>query len=594
MFNRFKSILNFNRNSIIGRIMIGYLVIIVVPIWVIGMIVYNISYRNVINESMLNQQGLMNQSVSNIDTKLRQIEGIYQILQTNSQLQDYLNGVYMDDADRVFNYNKYINPLFNYIINSNDIIQKITIYKYDRQIKGVGDVLVDADRLSVLDRVEEDTLKGKGVWYWDNSDTIGTSLKYYKGIYNDTYSKYLAMIELDIKPDFISSYLQTVNGSDKAGIYFFSKKNELLKLNMYNDPYNLVFNQNRRFIESKLANRNYFYFRAGKDVVTVIKQEIGGIDMNVVILNFLNDELENARKVKNYILVICIILLTLFSFIYYFISFNISRRIINLAQHMKQNRNKSRLFTEEHSKEDEIGFLVESYNSMITENEELVNKVYKAEVLRKEAAYSALYAQVRPHFICNVLENIRMLAETNNDQEIVALCFKFSKLIRYSIIYRKEVSLEEEINNIRLFLDIQKIRFGPRLEYKIEIDGNTENFKCPWFLIQPLVENSIIHGIGKVRKKGIIHVKVVETESTFTVTLCDNGAGMTTEKLTEINEALSSYSLDKIMHNTSRSIGILNVYGRLIEYYGKESRITISSSENDGTVVEIVLGKQSR
>jgi two-component system sensor histidine kinase YesM len=277
---------------------------------------------------------------------------------------------------------------------------------------------------------------------------------------------------------------------------------------------------------------------------------------------------------------------------YYFISYSISHRIIGLANHMKVNRRKNKPFIEGKNKEDEIGFLVESYNQMINENEELVEKVYRSEMLKKEAEYSALYAQVRPHFICNVLGNIKMLAEKNNDQQVADMSFKFSMLIRYSINHRTDVTLYEEIENIKYYLDIQKIRFGPRFDYRVEVDGDLEDYMCPWFLIQPIVENSIIHGVNKMRKNGVINVKIKEYENYFEVVVSDNGVGINDKKIREINKIIDNYSLDNIILNSSKSIGVLNVYGRLVEYYGSNSKLIIESEKGNGTKVKMRLGKK--
>ncbi|MDU4910840.1 PocR ligand-binding domain-containing protein [Clostridium baratii] len=199
----------------------------------------------------------------------------------------------------------------------------------------------------------------------------------------------------------------------------------------------------------------------------------------------------------------------------------------------------------------------------------------------------ALQAQINPHFLFNVLNSISALAiieEAPKTQEVI---FNLSNMLRYTLKKAdKVVSIEEELNYIESYLALQKVRFGDRLNYEIDVSDNVKNHKIPFMSIQTFVENSIVHGLEGKEEGGIINIFSKEDEDSYTLCIKDNGTGITENILNGLKDELEyryGKDLDKI--------GINNVNKRMAKYYGDDYKIEIESKVREGTLVKIIFKK---
>lgn len=147
---------------------------------------------------------------------------------------------------------------------------------------------------------------------------------------------------------------------------------------------------------------------------------------------------------------------------------------------------------------DEFGYLISNYNAMIARIDELVNRVQKVEILKKDAEFKMLQAQIQPHFLYNTLETMRMLARANDDSTVSEMAYSLGSLMRYSLSRKDNTTIGEEWEYLRQYLAIHKIRM-PDLQIEWEKDEAATSIPCPRFILQPLVENSILHGFSKRR-----------------------------------------------------------------------------------------------
>lgn len=199
----------------------------------------------------------------------------------------------------------------------------------------------------------------------------------------------------------------------------------------------------------------------------------------------------------------------------------------------------------------------------------------------------ALQAQINPHFLFNVLNSISALAiieEAPKTQEVI---FNLSNMLRYTLKKAdKVVSIEEELKYIESYLALQKVRFGDRLNYQIDVSDNVKNQKIPFMSIQTFVENSIVHGLEGKEEGGIINIFSKEDEDSYTLCIKDNGTGITENILNGLKDELEyryGKDLDKI--------GINNVNKRMAKYYGDDYKIEIESKVREGTLVKIIFKK---
>jgi LytS/YehU family sensor histidine kinase len=207
----------------------------------------------------------------------------------------------------------------------------------------------------------------------------------------------------------------------------------------------------------------------------------------------------------------------------------------------------------------------------------------------KDAQLKALQSQINPHFLFNTLNSISALSLIEGAPRIQEVVCNLSAMLRYTLKKANEMSeLGDEINYVISYLNLQKIRFDSRLDFNIHIDEKFKDIEVPSMIIQPFVENSIIHGIELKEEGGLIEVKVYESEKNLIISIEDNGVGINKDKLEIINKKGKDY--DESSFNKS---GISNVKKRLDYCYGTMHSIDIVSERNEGTQVKITIFKHT-
>ena len=237
------------------------------------------------------------------------------------------------------------------------------------------------------------------------------------------------------------------------------------------------------------------------------------------------------------------------------------------------------------------------------EVEEITNKVQEImdtgeliNATEKQAHYLALQNQINPHFLYNTLEGIRDETLNAGLDNVAKMTEALATFFRYTISNVENlVTLEDELMNVNNYYIIQKYRFNERINLKVEYDTTNEvetmMYKIPKLSLQPIVENSIYHGIERKIGIGNLHIKIETTTKRLIITISDNGVGMTEERLKEINDKLSRTSLDYINPDTKTpgGIAIVNVNNRIKLLFGEEYGICVYSTMHVGTDVEITL-----
>lgn len=233
----------------------------------------------------------------------------------------------------------------------------------------------------------------------------------------------------------------------------------------------------------------------------------------------------------------------------------------------------------------EVGMLSDSLNTMIDKINELLEQVKKEQIRLRKAEFELLQAQINPHFLYNTLDTIVWLAEAGDQKKVVSMVGSLSDFFRTSLNQGKDIiSVKEELQHVRSYLEIQQVRYQDILEYEIRVPEELNRYLIPKITIQPLVENALYHGIKNKRGVGKIVISGKEEEDHFSIRIEDNGIGITKERLLQVREGIEN----KIL--TGHDIyGLYNVNERIRLNFGEKYGIFIESSYGDGTVVSIFL-----
>lgn len=271
----------------------------------------------------------------------------------------------------------------------------------------------------------------------------------------------------------------------------------------------------------------------------------------------------------------------------------LSRRLLRLSRHMSKVGAGSWDTFLHIDANDEIGVLSRQFNALVRNVTHLVEEVQEtnrqkslAQQRQNEMKFKMLVSQINPHFLFNSLESIRMEAHIRRQDDIAEAVWLLSKLLRSSLeAGNSKILLREELELVRCYLDIQKFRYEERLRYRVEADPKLTEMLVPSMIIQPLVENAIIHGLDHRAEGGVIVVEVKEIGGGVRIKVCDNGAGFSADRLTLVRRELVS----PIKEEEGKSIGLRNVNDRLVLLYGESSALVIESEPGSGACITFVI-----
>ncbi|AEC01416.1 sensor histidine kinase [Parasphaerochaeta coccoides] len=284
----------------------------------------------------------------------------------------------------------------------------------------------------------------------------------------------------------------------------------------------------------------------------------------------------NIQEFFSIVAMVSVIGLALSGVLAYIFSRTISRPVEHLVQSMRTVENGEFTVSPTESHIKEIAQLDDAFSRMIEQIVELLRLTREEEEKLKEAERKALESQMNPHFLYNTLNAITALAKLHGEQEILTITTKLGMLLRNSIdTQQSTVTLRDSLTMIENYLAIQKIRFGDKLKVTWHVDESLLDIHTPKLIIQPFVENSIIHGLEPKRGEWKLAILVEKREGFIFISIRDNGVGFPPEGVPETLEEFAE----------SDHCGMYNVYRRLKLHYGDAADIQISSIPNKETCV---------
>ena len=204
----------------------------------------------------------------------------------------------------------------------------------------------------------------------------------------------------------------------------------------------------------------------------------------------------------------------------------------------------------------------------------------------KEANYRSLQSQVNPHFLFNSINSMARLAMLEEAKQTEQFAYALSRTLRYTLKnIKSKVKVIEEIQMIRDYLFVQQVRFSDRINVDVEIEEGIQGVEIPCMVLQPLVENAIIHGLEPLEKGGRLQLYGKRVGQNIVFSIVDNGVGIPHEKMEKI--ALLNFSSSGEGHITG--LGLSNVYQRLMYHYGSGFGLEIQSEEGNGTTVQVII-----
>lgn len=285
----------------------------------------------------------------------------------------------------------------------------------------------------------------------------------------------------------------------------------------------------------------------------------------------------------------CIIVVTAYVFTRRF-----STRVGQLVSKIKVAETGDLTITGEIGGNDEIAVLDKQFNRMLQKLDNLINENYIQQLEKREAELKNLQLQINPHFLYNTLETISAIAAEKQAFTICELCEKLGGIFRYSLGKNlgEYVTLAQELQHTQNYLYIQQTRFRDKFAVLYNIAPDTEDMMIPRFILQPLVENAIVHGLANVSGKGMLEISTVREDEMLKIKVEDDGAGMPEEMVQKLTQYINNRN--KNTEDDKKSIGIRNVNQRIKMMCGNEYGIEIESAKNRGSCFTICLPLNKR
>ncbi|MGC6174791.1 sensor histidine kinase [Lacrimispora sp. 38-1] len=268
------------------------------------------------------------------------------------------------------------------------------------------------------------------------------------------------------------------------------------------------------------------------------------------------------------------------------IAYIITKPLENLSKSMEivedGNFNGAKNYLETNDRQDEIGLLTQEFKVMLDKIDNLIHEDYKKQILIKDTKYKMLQAQINPHFLYNTLNSINWMIRAKKNDEAAEMTVALGMILRSALSKEQFFTMEEETDILKRYITIQEFRFRKRVVFNIDADVSG-SYLIPHMTIQPLVENSIYHGVEKMLTPCTIAVTIREEKERIQIQVSDDGPGMTEKEL----KAVRSFSAETHGHG----YGLKNIYERLMMAFDVKAEFEISSTPGGGTTVTIRIPK---
>ncbi|WP_165452702.1 cache domain-containing sensor histidine kinase [Paenibacillus thalictri] len=244
------------------------------------------------------------------------------------------------------------------------------------------------------------------------------------------------------------------------------------------------------------------------------------------------------------------------------------------------------------TRRDELGYLMNAFNQMATEQKHLIENIYEKNLQVAKTELKFLQSQINPHFLYNTMDSIYWMAKNYDADEISEMVLNLSKFLRLNLDKGREtMTVAETFAHLQYYIRVQQLRFMDQFEVRFALPDDCRDIQVLRLLVQPLVENAIIHGLEKRQTGGLLEITAEKNDNMLHIEVCDNGKGLPAERLKTVHHVLSSVRNGRgdaeAADKEQAAFGLRNVKARLMLYYENRADLAVESRENEWTRVTI-------
>ena len=402
----------------------------------------------------------------------------------------------------------------------------------------------------------------------------------YGGINRDATQSVLL---IDLNFNAVAELSESAHPSKTGYIYIISNDGDLVYHPKELQIDEGIFKEDLESVKEHIFG-SYITSFESRERLTII-QTVEQTRWRIVGIAFMDELLEPLKPFRISLYVLMVIFILIAILLSRAIALHITRPLRMLELDMRKVQDGDFSISETQGESKEVESLSHSFLLMVQRIEELMEEVRATEAVKRQRELDALQAKINPHFLYNTLDSVVWMAETGNNQGVVKMVTALASLFRISIAKGHDViTLSEELLHVQNYLDIQSMRYKDKFTYSITIPPELENAPTIKLIVQPIVENSIYHGIKYLQEEGRIEIKAEAVDDGIKIIISDNGVGMKSETAAAI--------LNPDQENTVSSgngIGLRNIDERIKLSYGEKYGLSIWSEPDEGTTVTILI-----
>lgn len=581
MFEKFKSIQS--------AMMLSFSAIMVIALLIFLIISLTYTRNTVFNNSTDYISQITQQVNYDIDSYIDYMENISSVVANSVDVPRYLFDENQSEEDREEE-RKRILTEFQTILDSRDDIYNIAaVADSGRSIVNDGKVGL-TDWISICDldwyQAALESPNGIAVSSSHVQNAIPTSYQWVitlsRALFNNQSGEKEGVFFVDLNYSAISDLCNNSKLGKRGYIFIIDEEGNII----YHPQQQLMYGGLKKENISEIMNSKMdsFVIEDGKDsrLYTMSRSEKTG--WTVVGTAYSSELLRNNKQTQLLYFVVAALLLISVVIISHLISRGITRPIENLRDSMSMvQEGKFDKANVEVTTDNEIGSLSRSFNVMTEKIHTLMDQNIYEQKQKRKSELKALQAQINPHFLYNTLDSIIWMSEAGRNEEVVVMTSALARLFRQSISNEKEqVPVSQEIEYVRSYLTIQKMRYKDKLDYHIDVEAAIMNVLIIKFALQPIVENAIYHGIKYKDTKGNLWIRGFMKDDKVQIEIEDDGIGMDAEALAHLFD-------ERKTNFKTNGVGVTNVQKRLQLYYGTDYGISYVSQPGVGTTATVKI-----
>lgn len=533
-------------------------------------------YRQVVviieRNALQYMKGVIGNNAAELDSMLEDTRGLTLMVTMNPVVQEASSTSLVEASYEWFLQKKSVDSYLNNLVTNKEYISQLAIFCAN------GNVFQSGGSLLLKDQLQQP-------WMQESFATLAPKLHYFSQEKRLVYTRALfadkqpfAVVVAELDYSYLSSKLFSFTSAEQLYLATYLS-GQLLFDNAVSQKYPLsqaeitsVLLEGETASSGRLKRENLMLVQEGQ--IEGIST-IGIISYQVLI--------GDALKFRTTVLWILFISLPLIFLASWLLTARLYRNISELRKSMHEVGKGNLHVRSSVVSEDEIGEMATVFNTMMDQIEGLLEQVKQTEKQKRESEVAILQSQIQPHFVYNTINSMKYYAHLKGVKEIEVVATAMVELLRAVLGQADEfIPLSQEIHYIKQYLLIQRFKYQQDFETVWEIEQALSEHTIPKLLLQPIVENALIHGIAN-KKDGSITVKAYTLDDGIHITVTDNGKGIRKEQLERLVAEVSKDS-----HRMS-SVGLSNVFSRIRMIYGEPYSGTITSFVNVGTVVELHL-----